>query len=83
MAILASICKGLNEIYRSSHPGRSGGYFSIYFLCTQLAETFDTYKFDGEASSSLGMMKLSGLGRSKSFQLVAARELITFAKGFH
>ncbi|KAJ8447537.1 hypothetical protein Cgig2_031150 [Carnegiea gigantea] len=32
IAIFASIYKGLNEISRSSHPGRGRGYFPAHFL---------------------------------------------------
>ncbi|KAJ8436963.1 hypothetical protein Cgig2_018910 [Carnegiea gigantea] len=61
-AILVSIYKGLNELSRSSHPDRT--------------KNFDAYKLVGEASSSPGMVKFSGLGRAKSFQPEEARELI-------
>ena len=61
MAILASIYKGLNEISRSSHPGRGKGHFPAHFLYA-LAKNFDTYELDGEASSGPGIVKSSGLG---------------------
>ncbi|KAJ8447007.1 hypothetical protein Cgig2_033576 [Carnegiea gigantea] len=64
-AILASIYKGLNEVSRSSHPGRAW-----------LAKNFDAYELVDEASSSPGMVKFSGLGRAKSFQPEEARQLI-------
>ncbi|KAJ8421856.1 hypothetical protein Cgig2_024526 [Carnegiea gigantea] len=75
-AVLASIYKGFNELSRSSHPGRGGGHFPIRFLYAWLAKNFDAYELIGEASSSPGMVKFSGLGRAKSFQPEEARELI-------
>ncbi|KAJ8422335.1 hypothetical protein Cgig2_015890 [Carnegiea gigantea] len=75
-AILTSIYKGLNEISRSSHPDRGGGYFPIHFLYAWLAKNFDVYELVGETSSSLGMVKFSAIGQAKSFQLEEARELI-------
>ncbi|KAJ8447691.1 hypothetical protein Cgig2_031745 [Carnegiea gigantea] len=80
-AILASIYNGLNEISYSSHPGRGGGYFPIHFLYTWLAKNFDVYELIGEASSP-GMVKFSGIGQAKSFQLEEARELIGSGRGF-
>ncbi|KAJ8426954.1 LOW QUALITY PROTEIN: hypothetical protein Cgig2_033235 [Carnegiea gigantea] len=74
--ILVSIYKGLNEILYSSHPGRGGGYFPTHFLYAWLAKNFDVYELVGEASSSPGMVKFSGIGHAKSFQLEEARELI-------
>jgi len=59
--ILASIYKGLNELSHSSHPSRSGGYFPTHFPYAWLARNFDAYKLVGEASSSPGMVKFSGL----------------------
>ncbi|KAJ8444116.1 hypothetical protein Cgig2_005797 [Carnegiea gigantea] len=47
-----------------------------------IVRNFDTYEVDGEASSSPGMVKSSGLGQAKSFQLEEARELIGFGRGF-
>jgi len=66
-AILATVYKGLNEISQSSHPGRGGGYFPVHFLYAWLSKNLDAYKLAGEASSSPGMMKFSGLGQAKSF----------------
>ncbi|KAJ8422682.1 hypothetical protein Cgig2_000900 [Carnegiea gigantea] len=60
--IFVSIYKGLNEIFHSSHPGRGGGHFSAHFLDAWLTKNFDTYKLDGEASSSPCMVKFNGLG---------------------
>ena len=71
--ILASVCKGLNEISRSSDPGRDGSYFPAHFLYAWLAKNFDPYKLAREASSSPGMVKFSGLSQAKSFQLEEAR----------
>ena len=65
--ILASIYKGLNELSRSSHPGRSGDHFPAHFLYTWSAKNYDAYELVGEASASLGIVKFSGLGRAKSF----------------
>ncbi|KAJ8425241.1 hypothetical protein Cgig2_014340 [Carnegiea gigantea] len=65
-AVIASIYKGLNELSRSSHP----------------AKNFDAYELVGEASSSPGIVKFSGLGRTKSFQPEEARKLIGFGRGF-
>ncbi|KAJ8425239.1 hypothetical protein Cgig2_014338 [Carnegiea gigantea] len=65
-AVIASIYKGLNELSRSSHPGRSGGHFPTYFLYAWLAKNFDAYELVGEASSSPGIVKFSGLGRTKN-----------------
>ncbi|KAJ8433884.1 hypothetical protein Cgig2_004606 [Carnegiea gigantea] len=81
-AVIASIYKGLNELSRSSHPGRSGGHFPTYFLYAWLAKNFDAYELVGEASSSPGIVKFSGLGRTKSFQPEEARKLIGFGRGF-
>ena len=81
-AVLASIYKGLNELSRSSHPGRGGGHFPTHFLYAWLAKNFDAYELVGEASSSPGMVKFSGLGRAKSFQPEEARELIGSGRGF-
>ncbi|KAJ8430787.1 hypothetical protein Cgig2_023281 [Carnegiea gigantea] len=81
-AVLASIYKGLNELSRSSHPGRGGGHFPTHFLYAWLAKNFDVYELVGEASSSPGMVKFSGLGRAKSFQPEEARELIGSGRGF-
>ncbi|KAJ8452599.1 hypothetical protein Cgig2_004935 [Carnegiea gigantea] len=81
--ILASLCKGLNENSRSSHPGRGGSYFPAHFLYAWLAKNFDAYELAGEASSSPGMVKFSGLGQVKLFQLKEARELIGSRRGFH
>ncbi|KAJ8425658.1 hypothetical protein Cgig2_015326 [Carnegiea gigantea] len=67
-AVLASIYKGINELSRSSHPGRGGGHFPTHFLYAWLAKNFDAYELVGEASSSPGMVKFSGLGQAKSFQ---------------
>ncbi|KAJ8426600.1 hypothetical protein Cgig2_013177 [Carnegiea gigantea] len=64
--ILASVYKGLNEISRSLHLGRGGAYFSAHFLYAWLANNLDAYKLAGEASSSPGMVKFSGIGRAKS-----------------
>ncbi|KAJ8426572.1 LOW QUALITY PROTEIN: hypothetical protein Cgig2_022309 [Carnegiea gigantea] len=61
IAVLASIYKGLNELSRSSHPGRGGGHFPTHFLYAWLAKNFDVYELVGEASSSPGMVKFSGL----------------------
>ncbi|KAJ8441459.1 hypothetical protein Cgig2_008720 [Carnegiea gigantea] len=80
IAILASIYKGLNEISCSSHPGRGGGYFPAHFLYAWLAKNFDVYELVGEASSSPGMVKFSGIGQAKSFQLEEARELIGYGR---
>ena len=81
-AVLASIYKGLNELSRSSHPGRGGGHIPTHFLYAWLAKNFDAYELVGEASSSPGMVKFSGLGRAKSFQPEEARELIGSGRGF-
>ncbi|KAJ8434489.1 hypothetical protein Cgig2_021445 [Carnegiea gigantea] len=62
MAILASIYKGLNEISHSHILVEMGGHFPTHFLYAWLAKKFDAYKLPGEASSSLGMVKFSGLG---------------------
>ncbi|KAJ8431916.1 hypothetical protein Cgig2_016349 [Carnegiea gigantea] len=64
--VLASIYKGLNELSHSSHPGRGGGHFPTHFLYAWLAKNFDACELVGEASSSSGMVKFSGLGRVKS-----------------
>jgi len=61
-AILASVYKGLSELSRSSHPSRGGGHFFAHFLYAWLAKNFDAYELVGEASSSPGMVKFSGLG---------------------
>ncbi|KAJ8422003.1 hypothetical protein Cgig2_020467 [Carnegiea gigantea] len=82
-AVLASIYKGLNELSRSSHPGRGGGHFPTHFLYAWLAKNFDVYELVGEASSSPGMVKFSGLGRAKSFQPEEARELIAMLRYHH
>ncbi|KAJ8424349.1 hypothetical protein Cgig2_033468 [Carnegiea gigantea] len=74
--MFASVYKGLNEISRSSHPGRGGGYFPAHFLYAWSAKNFDACELTGEASSSPGVVKFSGIGRAKSFQLEEARELI-------
>ncbi|KAJ8425344.1 hypothetical protein Cgig2_000649 [Carnegiea gigantea] len=74
--ILASVYKGLNEISYSLHPGSGGGYFPAHFLYAWLAKNFDAYELVGEASSSASMVKFSGLGQAKLFQLEEARELI-------
>ncbi|KAJ8443803.1 hypothetical protein Cgig2_017284 [Carnegiea gigantea] len=66
IAILVSIYKGLNEISRSSHPGRGGGYFPAHFFYAWLAKNFDLYELVGEASSSAGMVKFCGIGQAKS-----------------
>ncbi|KAJ8430016.1 hypothetical protein Cgig2_008455 [Carnegiea gigantea] len=81
-AVLASIYKGLNELSRSSHPGRGGGHFPIHFLYAWLAKNFDAYELIGEASSSPGMVKFSGLGRAKSFQPEEARSSLVLAEAF-
>ncbi|KAJ8438123.1 hypothetical protein Cgig2_033002 [Carnegiea gigantea] len=81
-AILANIYKGFNEISRSSHPGRGGGYFPTHFLYAWLAKNFDVYELAGEASCSPGMVKFSGIGQAKLFQLEEARELIGCGSGF-
>ncbi|KAJ8427024.1 hypothetical protein Cgig2_001047 [Carnegiea gigantea] len=60
-AVLASIYKGINELSRSSHPRRGGGHFPTHFLYAWLAKNFDAYELVGEASSSPGMVKFSGL----------------------
>ncbi|KAJ8438300.1 hypothetical protein Cgig2_015043 [Carnegiea gigantea] len=75
--ILASVYKGLNEISCSSHPGRGGGYFPTHFLYAWLAKNFDAYELAGKTSSSPSMVKFSGIGRAKSFQLEESRELIS------
>ncbi|KAJ8425547.1 hypothetical protein Cgig2_032884 [Carnegiea gigantea] len=67
--IIASIYKGLKEISHSSHPDCGGGHFSAHFFYAWSTKNFDTYDLVSEASSSLGMMKFSGLGQVKSFQL--------------
>ncbi|KAJ8425987.1 hypothetical protein Cgig2_009494 [Carnegiea gigantea] len=61
--ILASVCKGPNEISRSSHPGRGRGHFPVHFLYTWLAKNFNTYELASEASSRLGMLSHSNLKR--------------------
>ncbi|KAJ8430247.1 hypothetical protein Cgig2_009425 [Carnegiea gigantea] len=61
-AILTSIYKGLDEISRSSHPGRGGGHFPAHFLYAWLAKNFNVYELVGEASSSPGMVNFSGIG---------------------
>jgi len=61
-AILASIYKGFNEISRSSHPSRGGEHFPAHFLYAWLAKNFEVYELVGEASSSPGMVKFSGIG---------------------
>ncbi|KAJ8420231.1 LOW QUALITY PROTEIN: hypothetical protein Cgig2_021587 [Carnegiea gigantea] len=71
-ATLASVYKGLNKISRSSCP-EVGGYFPAHFLYAWLAKNFDAYELAGEASSSPGMVKFSGLGQVKSFLLEEAR----------
>ncbi|KAJ8422768.1 hypothetical protein Cgig2_013553 [Carnegiea gigantea] len=81
-AVVASIYKGINELSRSSHPGRGGGHFPTHFLYAWLAKNFDAYELVGEPSSSPGMVKFSGLGRAKSFQPEEARELIDSGRGF-
>ena len=65
--ILVSIYKGLNEISRSSHPGRGGGYFPAHFLYAWLAKNFDVYELVADASSSPGMVKFSSIGQAKLF----------------
>ncbi|KAJ8445794.1 LOW QUALITY PROTEIN: hypothetical protein Cgig2_027875 [Carnegiea gigantea] len=82
IAILASTYKGLNELSRSSHLGRGGGHFPTHFLYAWLAKNFDVYELVGEASSSLGMVKFSGLDRAKSFQPEEAWDLIGSGRGF-
>jgi len=59
--IFTSVYKGLNEISRSSHPGRGGGYFPTHFLYAWSAKNFDAYELAGEASSSSGTVKFSGI----------------------
>ena len=66
-AILASIYKVLNEISRSSYPGKGGGYFPAHVLYAWLAKNFDVYELVGEASSGSGMVKFSDIGQAKSF----------------
>ena len=83
VAILTSIYEGINEISHSLHPGRGGGHFPAHFLYAWLAKNFGAYELSDEASSNLGMVKFSGLGQAKSFQLEEARELIGSGKGFH
>ncbi|KAJ8424222.1 LOW QUALITY PROTEIN: hypothetical protein Cgig2_011633 [Carnegiea gigantea] len=60
-----SACRGLNEISRSSHPGRSGGYFPIIFF--MFAKNFDAYELVSEASSSLSIVKFSVLVKPSCF----------------
>ncbi|KAJ8439642.1 hypothetical protein Cgig2_021654 [Carnegiea gigantea] len=79
-AILASIYKGLNELSRSSYPGRSGGHFPAHFLYAWLAKNFDVYELVGEASSSSGMVKFSGLGRAKRCNLLERNTTHAFCK---
>ncbi|KAJ8426539.1 hypothetical protein Cgig2_002059 [Carnegiea gigantea] len=81
-AILGSIYKGLNEISRSCHPGRGGGYFPAHFLYAWLAKNFDVCELVGEAFSSPGMVKFGDIGQAKSFQLEEAKELIGSKRGF-
>ncbi|KAJ8425622.1 hypothetical protein Cgig2_018407 [Carnegiea gigantea] len=47
IAILASIYKGLNELSRSSYPGRSRGHFPTHFLYAWLAKNFNAYELVG------------------------------------
>ncbi|KAJ8450500.1 hypothetical protein Cgig2_002185 [Carnegiea gigantea] len=75
-AILTSIYKGLNEISRSSHLGRSGGHFPAHVLYAWSAKNFDVSKLVGEASFSPAMVKFNSIGQAKSFQLEEARKLI-------
>ena len=83
MTILVSIYKGVNEIPYSSHPGTGRRHFSTHLFYAWLVTNFDIYELNFEAFSSLGMVKFSGLGQAKSFQLKEARELIGFGRGFH
>ncbi|KAJ8420383.1 hypothetical protein Cgig2_032974 [Carnegiea gigantea] len=80
--ILTSIYEGLNEISHSLYPRRGGGHFRAHFLHACLTKNFDTSKLDGEASSSPGMVKFSGLGQTKSFKLKESREFISSGRGF-
>jgi len=80
--ILLSMYKGLNEISHSSHPSMIGGHFPTHFLYSWLVNTFNACKLDGEASSSLGMVKFAGLCKAKAFQLEGALQFISSMKGF-
>jgi len=50
----------------------AGGYFPSHFLYAWLAKNFNAYELAGEASSSPGMVKFSGLSQAKSFLLEGA-----------
>ncbi|KAJ8446913.1 LOW QUALITY PROTEIN: hypothetical protein Cgig2_013214 [Carnegiea gigantea] len=80
MTILVRIYMAFNEISRSSHPEGMGATFLS--ISSMHAKNLNTYKFSGKAFSSVGMVKFSGLGQAKSFQLEKAREVISFTKGF-
>ncbi|KAJ8441591.1 LOW QUALITY PROTEIN: hypothetical protein Cgig2_023155 [Carnegiea gigantea] len=67
--ILASIYKGLNEISRSLHPSRSGGYFPANFVYVWLAKNIEMYKLVSEVSSSPSMVKFSSLGQAESSKM--------------
>ncbi|KAJ8433428.1 LOW QUALITY PROTEIN: hypothetical protein Cgig2_024764 [Carnegiea gigantea] len=66
----------------SADPGRKGGHIQWHFLYAWVAKYFQTYDFNDNVSSNLGMPKFSGFGRAKIFDLDKARELISFGKGF-
>jgi len=81
-AILASIYRGLGEIYHSAHPGRKGGHILWHFLYAWVAKYFRIYDFDDNVSSNQRMPKFSSFGRGKTFDLDKARELINFRRSF-
>ncbi|KAJ8451407.1 hypothetical protein Cgig2_017798 [Carnegiea gigantea] len=77
---ITSLCK--SDCVRVRDAGCICPYtFNIASLMAS-AKNFDAYELVGEASSSPGMVKFSGLGRAKSFQLEEARELTGSGRGF-
>ncbi|KAJ8424351.1 hypothetical protein Cgig2_033470 [Carnegiea gigantea] len=76
-AILTIIYRGLSEICHSAHPGGKGGHIPWNFLYAWMTKYFRTYDFDDNVSSNLRMLKFSGFGRAKTFDLDGARELIS------